>query len=63
LLGLPPELPEVVKQSSRELMLELTGIDPTKCPQCTRGTMVVIWTFPNLSVPELNHLPHTWDSS
>jgi hypothetical protein len=63
LLGLPPELPEVANQSARELMLELTGIDPTKCPQCTRGTMVVIWAFPELSVPEFNHSPHICDSS
>lgn len=63
LLGLPPELPEVANQSSRELMLELTGIDPTKCPQCTRGTMVVIWAFPELLVPEFIHLPHICDSS
>jgi hypothetical protein len=65
-LGLSPELPQVVNKSSRELMLELTGIDPIKCPQCTKGTMVVIWEFPTLppsSFNLFNELPYILDSS
>jgi hypothetical protein len=63
LLGLSPELPKPAPKTSRELMSELTGIDPTRCPQCTRGTMIIIWTFPELPVPEFNHSPLVFDSS
>jgi hypothetical protein len=67
LLGLSPELPEVAKKTSRELMFDLTGIDPTKCPQCTRGTMIVIREFPDFSAFMSDRckerLPQVHDSS
>ncbi|MCL4552973.1 MAG: IS91 family transposase [Candidatus Marsarchaeota archaeon] len=63
LLGLSPEIPKPPVKTVCELMLELTGSDPTKCPQCARGTMIVIRTFPELQAPEFNHLPRVYDSS
>ncbi len=54
LLGLNPALPEVPKKSPQDLMLELTGIDLSKCPRCKQGTMVVVAELPKL---------RPWDSS
>jgi hypothetical protein len=54
LLGLNPALPEIPKRSLHELMLELTGIDLSRCPSCKQGTMVVVTKLPRLS---------PWDSS
>ena len=39
LLGLCRELPKPVPKTLREWMLELTGIDITRCPRCERGAM------------------------
>ncbi len=36
---------------TNELMLQLTGVDLTKCPDCHRGTMVVVEPIPRLSPP------------
>lgn len=67
LLGLSPELPEVAKKTSRELMLDLTGVDSTKCPKCTRGTMIVIREFCDFSALSSDQcqkrLPQALDSS
>jgi hypothetical protein len=49
LLGLCPELPKVSKKTIRELMLELTGIDVTKCPFCKEGTMKTVGEIPKTS--------------
>lgn len=65
-LGLSPELPEAVNKTSRELMVEITGIDPTKCPQCNQGTMLIIWELPRLpshSFNQFHDLPFILDSS
>jgi hypothetical protein len=42
LLGVNPALPEIPKQSTHDLMLELTGIDLSRCPRCHNGTMIVV---------------------
>lgn len=42
LLDIPPEPAEKTDKTTQELILELTGIDVTKCPNCKRGTMKVI---------------------
>ena len=42
LLGLSPALPEIPNSSPQDLMLELTGIDLTRCPSCKRGTMLIV---------------------
>lgn len=54
LLDLDPALPELPAKSVHELMLQLTGIDITRCPLCQKGTLVF---FANLPVPA------PWDSS
>ncbi len=54
LLGLNPTLPEIPKKSPQDLMLELTGIDLTRCPRCKQGTMVIVAELPKLC---------PWDSS
>jgi hypothetical protein len=54
LLDLNPALPRLPPKSVHQLMLELTGIDITRCPLCQKGTLVLL---ANLPVPE------PWDSS
>jgi len=54
LLGLNPALPEIPKKSPQDLMLELTGIDISRCPNCKKGTMVIVAELPK---------PRPWDSS
>ena len=54
LLALNPALPKLPQKSVHELMLQLTGIDITRCPLCQKGTLVF---FANLPVPA------PWDSS
>jgi predicted Zn-ribbon and HTH transcriptional regulator len=54
LLDLNPALPKLPSKSVHEIMLQLTGIDITRCPLCQKGTLVL---FANLPVP----VP--WDSS
>jgi hypothetical protein len=54
LLGLSPASPEIPNQSAHDLMLELTGIDLSRCPRCQKGTMIVIDELPKVL---------RWDSS
>ena len=54
LLGLPPALPEIPKRSAQDLLLEITGIDISRCPNCKKGTMVIVAELPKL---------RPWDSS
>jgi hypothetical protein len=54
LLDLNPALPKLPKKSVHQLMLQLTGVDITRCPLCQKGTLVF---FANLPVPA------PWDSS
>jgi putative transposase/transposase-like zinc-binding protein len=54
LLDLGPALPKLPKKSVHELMLELTGIDITRCPLCQKGTLVFVSKLP---------VPAPWDSS
>lgn len=51
LLGLSPELPELVKQSVQEMMLKLTGKDIMQCPCCKKGTMIAVAEIPEGSGP------------
>ena len=48
LLDLYPAVPKLPQKSVHQLMLELTGIDITRCPLCQKGTLVL---FANLPVP------------
>jgi hypothetical protein len=42
LMGHSTELPERVEKTTQELMLELTGIDITRCPCCKKGNMIIV---------------------
>jgi len=57
LLGLSPALPEIPKRSAHDLLLELTGIDLSRCPSCQKGTMIVVGDLPPISSSS------RWDSS
>jgi hypothetical protein len=54
LLDLGPALPKLSAKSVHELMLQLTGIDITRCPRCQKGTLVFLENLPAFS---------RWDSS
>jgi predicted Zn-ribbon and HTH transcriptional regulator len=54
LLELNPALPKLPQKSVHELMLQLTGIDITRCPLCQKGTLVFLADLP---------VPTPWDSS
>jgi Putative transposase/Transposase zinc-binding domain len=42
LLNLSPTVPKLPQRSVQELMLQLTGIDITRCPLCQQGTLVFV---------------------
>jgi Putative transposase len=54
LLDLSPTVPKLPQRSVQELMLQLTGIDITRCPLCQKGTLVFLANLPAFS---------RWDSS
>jgi len=54
LLGLSSALPELPKKSAHDLLLELTGVDLSRCPRCQKGTLIVIGELPKVL---------RWDSS
>ena len=54
LLELNPALPKLPQRSVQERMLQLTGIDITRCPLCQKGTLVFVAHLP---------VPAPWDSS
>ena len=46
LIGSDTRQPEREKKTATELMIELTGIDITRCPCCRKGTMIIIMEMP-----------------
>jgi hypothetical protein len=46
LLGLEPQPSPVVRKSVRQLMLETTGVDLSRCPACRLGTLVTLTQLP-----------------
>ena len=54
LLDLSPTVPKLPQRSVQELMLQLIGIDITRCPLCQKGTLVFLANLP---------VPAPWDSS
>jgi predicted Zn-ribbon and HTH transcriptional regulator len=54
LLDLSSALPKLPSKSVHQLMLELTGIDITRCPLCQKGTLAFLANLP---------VPAPWDSS
>jgi predicted Zn-ribbon and HTH transcriptional regulator len=57
LLGLHPSVPQIPEKSAHNLLLELTGIDLSRCPRCQKGTMIVVGELPRISYSA------PWDSS
>ena len=57
LLKLDPALPQIPKQSAKDLLLKIIGIDLSRCPYCHEGTMIVVGDLP----PSL--IVSRWDSS
>jgi len=54
LLDRYPTVPKLPQRSVHEMMLQLTGIDITRCPLCQKGTLVFLANLP---------VPTPWDSS
>jgi hypothetical protein len=42
------KLPEKIKETVEQMMLRLTGIDVTTCPECRKGRMIKIRVLPKL---------------
>ena len=57
LLKLDPALPEIPKESAKDLLLRITGIDLSRCPSCRQGTMIVVGELPRTKSSS------PWDSS
>jgi predicted Zn-ribbon and HTH transcriptional regulator len=57
LLKLDPALPQGPKESAKDLLLRITGVDLNRCPSCQKGTMIVVGDLPRMSRSPL------WDSS
>jgi hypothetical protein len=57
LLDLDPALPQFPRESAKDLLLKITGVDLTRCPCCREGTMMVVSDLPALSSAL------RWDSS
>ncbi len=58
LLGLDPHPPAITKKSTHQLMLQLTGLDITRCPRCKMGTLTFL-----AILPACKSDPAAWDSS
>ena len=57
LLKIDPALPQSQKESAKDLLLRITGIDLNRCPSCHNGTMIVVAELPPISSSS------RWDSS
>jgi hypothetical protein len=40
LLGLKLDPPPTTQKSARDIMLQFTGVDITRCPHCKTGTLI-----------------------
>lgn len=49
LLGLSPDLPESIEKSVQEMMIELAGVDITRCFYCKKGLMQPVIAIPKES--------------
>jgi len=55
LLKLDAALPEIPKQSAKDLLLKLSGVDLSRCPSCYKETMIVVAELPRTkSSPQCN---------
>jgi len=57
LLDLDPALPRSCIESTKDLLLKITGVDLTRCPCCHNGSMIVVGDLPPMSSSS------QWDSS
>jgi len=57
LLKMDAALPQNPKESAKDLLLRITGVDLSRCPSCHNGTMIVVGELPPRSGPS------QWDSS
>jgi hypothetical protein len=57
LLDCDPALPACSQRSAKDLLLNLTGIDLSRCPSCHQGTLIAVGDLPALSSQV------RWDSS
>jgi predicted Zn-ribbon and HTH transcriptional regulator len=57
LLKLDRALPQIPKESAKDMLLRIAGIDLSRCPSCRQGTMIVVAELPRTKSPSL------WDSS
>jgi Putative transposase/Transposase zinc-binding domain len=57
LLKIDPALPQSQKESAKDVLLRITGIDLSRCPCCQNGTMIVVADLPRMSSSP------QWDSS
>ena len=46
LLGICPDLPKITKKTSKEMILQFTGLDISICPHCKKGNMIIIKEIP-----------------
>jgi predicted Zn-ribbon and HTH transcriptional regulator len=53
LLDLDPTVPKLSQRSVHEMMLQLTGVDISRCPLCQKGTLIFLANLPIVA----------WDSS
>ncbi|MFH1379687.1 MAG: hypothetical protein ABII23_05365 [bacterium] len=63
---MPPPENQSTAASTQERILTLAGIDISKCPRCTSGTMRFARTLPKLNLFTRNtyyHKPKILDSS
>jgi hypothetical protein len=57
ILKIDATLPQIPNRSAKELLLNLTGVDLSRCPCCNKGTMIVVGELPAVSSSP------RWDSS
>ena len=57
LLDLDPALPRSCIESTKDLLLKITGVDLNHCPSCHNGSMIVVGDLPPMSSSS------QWDSS
>ena len=57
LLDLDPALPQSPILSAKDWLVKITGLDPSRCPCCHEGTMIVVGELPRTSSSP------RWDSS
>jgi Putative transposase/Transposase zinc-binding domain len=50
LLNIDPPLPQRPDESTKDLLLKITGVDLSRCPCCHQGTMVIVGDLPAFAI-------------